>query len=397
MAEIKIGIFGGCRGGNYIDLMMKESRIEVVAVCERMKDRCRRINVPPFFSDFDEFLEYGKSVGMNAVFLSNFFHQHTPYAIKAMENGMDVVSECTAASTLKECVELVECVERTGRKYMLAENYPYMTFNLKMNELVKSGKLGRLMYAEGEYNHTGSNQELRQLTPFDYHWRAWMPRTYYNTHALGPIMYMTDSMPKYVSARAAHSDVLYQIRDWRHNYDGTAFMFCEMDTGLIANVTGCTAMASDYSRYRICGDIASVEAGGNIGPDKVRLYYNNCTKPADMAANETIFTADLSAYGEKGRQAAEAGHNGGDFWVTQGIIDYLADGKEFYFDVYKAVAMSAVAILGWRSCLNHGQNYKIPDFRIKEERDLVRNDDLTPFVNENCEGNTLPCALPWEE
>ena len=71
-----------------------------------------------------------------------------------------------------------------------------------------------------------------------------------------------------------------------------------------------------------------------------------------------------------------------------------SDDVEPFFNVYRAVAMSATAILGWRSCLNHGENFKIPDFRDPEERNTVRDDDLTPFPDENGNGATLPCALP---
>lgn|GEM_PF-4311706 len=45
--------------------------------------------------------------------------------------------------------------------------------------------------------------------------------------------------------------------------------------------------------------------------------------------------------------------------------------------------------------VNHGENMKVPDFRIKAERDTVRDDDLTPFPDENCQGATLPCAMPY--
>ena len=399
MSTLKMGVFGAWRGNSYIDLMLEEERIELVAICDKniggMKLEDRLANVARF-TEFDEFLEFGRQNGMNAVFLANYFHQHAPFAIRAMEAGMDVVSECTSAATLKECVELVEAVEKTGRKYMIAENYPFMTNNLKMDEIVKSGKLGTLLYAEGEYNHSGNNEELRYLTPGPYHWRAWMPRTYYITHAMGPLMYMTNSMPKYVSARAAHSDLMYQIRDWRHNYDGCAILFCEMDTGVITRFTGCTAMASDYSRYRIVGDIASVEAGQNIGGDDVRLFYFPHTKPEGEDMCQRIH-ADLSSFGERGRKAASAGHGGGDYWIVQNMLDYFLDGKEPFCDVYRGAAMSATAILGWRSCLNHGQNYRIPDFRDPAEREMVRDDDLTPFPDENGEGATLPAALPWEE
>lgn len=397
---IKIGVFGAWRGNSYINLFNKDENIEIVAICDKNIDNlCEKDDLPDnvsFYKNFDEFLTEGKKNGMSAVFLANYFNEHTPFAIKAMNAGMNVISECTAASTLAECVELVECVEKTGKKYMLAENYPYMTMNIKMEKMIASGMLGSLLYAEGEYNHSGNNEELRTLTPGEFHWRAWMPRTYYVTHALGPIMYMTKSEPKYVSARAAHSELLYQIKDWRHNYDGTGIMFCEMDNGMISRFTGCTAMASDYSRYRVCGDLASVESGGNIGDDKVRRYYFHHTKP-ENEEQIALFDADLSEFGEKGEKAKEAGHGGGDFWVVEEMKDCFEGRKDSFFDVYRAVAMSATAILGWRSCLNHGENFKIPNFRIKEERDAVRNDNLTPFPDETGNGITLPCALPFEE
>lgn len=400
MDKVRIGVFGAWRGNSYISLMREEPKIEIVAICDRKatdKDKTKDEFGTEYFTDFDEFLDYGAKNGMNAVFLANFFNQHAPYAIKCMEKGMNVVSECTAASTLKECVELVEAVEKTGCRYMLAENYPFMSFNLEMERIIGQGKLGSLLYAEGEYNHTGSPDELRHLTPGPYHWRAWMPRTYYVTHALGPIMYMTKSQPRYVSARSVHSDFLYPLKEWRHNYDGAAMMFCEMDNGMMARFTGCTAMASDYSRYRVCGDIAGVEGGGYVGPDKVRMFYHGCTKPEDAESNVINIDADFSKFGELGERAKKAGHGGGDFWIVQQMIDYFLDGKPFYFDVYKAVSMSATAIIGWRSALEHGRNYLVPDFRIPEERNLVRWDDLTPFPDENGNGITLPCALPYEE
>lgn len=396
---LKIGVFGAWRGNSYINLFLQDEEIEIAAVCDKDKEKLYEhrdeFKYAALCGNFDEFLAQGKKRGMTAVFLANYFHEHSVYAVKAMRAGLDVISECTAAATLAQCVELVECAEQTGRKYMLAENYPFSTENLIMERIISEGSLGTLLYAEGEYNHSGSNEQLRELTPGKNHWRAWMPRTYYVTHALGPIMYMTKSMPLYVSARAAHSDLLYKIKDWRHNYDGVGMMFCEMDNGMIARFTGCTAMASDYSRYRVAGDTASAEWGGYIEHGKVRKYYFEHTKP-ENEERISLLDADLSESGADAEKAKSAGHGGGDYRVVLEIKKYLIDGAEPFFDVYRAVAMSATAILGWRSCLNHGENIRIPDFRSPSERDAVRGDTLTPFPDENGEGISLPCALPYK-
>ncbi len=396
MASIKMGVFGAWRGNSYIDLMLSEPEIDLVAICDKNADTLcddKRLEEIPKFRNFDEFLASGKENGMNAVFLANYFHQHAPFAIKAMNAGLDVFSECTAASTLRECVELVETVEKTGRKYMLCENYPFSNEMLKMEEITQEGALGSLLYAEGEYNHSGSADELKRLTPGRYHWRAWMPRTYYLTHALGPVMYITKTEVRYVSARASHSDLLYELREWRHNYDGAAHMLCEMSGGMTARFTGCTAMASDYGRYRVCGDISGVEAGGYIPGGKVRQFWHEHTKPEGQSENTALINPEF----KDDEKAKESGHGGGDYRVVQNIKDYLICGKEPFFDVYRAVNMSATAILGWRSCLNHGENFRVPDFRNKEEREAVRGDDLTPFPDENGNGATLPAALPFDE
>jgi hypothetical protein len=54
--------------------------------------------------------------------------------------------------------------------------------------------------------------------------------------------------------------------------------------------------------------------------------------------------------------------------------------------------MASVGILGWRSCLIGGREYKIPDFSNEKERAAVENDDLTPFPDEDGNGVTLPCS-----
>lgn len=396
--KLKIGVFGAWRGNSYVNHFRQDPRSEVVAVCDRSQkalDGFKDIEGLILAKDFDTFVAEGKKAGMAAVFLANHFHQHAPFAIKAMEAELDVVSECTAAGTLKECVELVEAAERTGRKYILAENYPFSTFNLELTRVVKGGTLGTLQYAEGEYNHAVDAATKKHLAPTEFHWRNYIPRTYYVTHALGPIMYATDTMPQYVSARSVPSQLCSEMgKDcWARVSDGTAMMFCEMDNGMIARFTGCSAMGSDYSRYRICGDKGGVEAGHNIAGGNVRIFYHGFTRPENAVSNVITYNADLSAMGEKGILAAKAGHGGGDYWIAQNVIECFLDDAKPCFDVYQAVAMSTVGILGWRSCLNHGENFKIPDFRNKAERAAVRDDDLTPFPDAEGKGATLPCSL----
>ena len=386
MKKIRVGIFGLWRGASFIPTLQGFGEVEIAAFCEkdegRLSSALERVPGAKACRDYDELLESG----IDAVFLCNYFHEHADCAVAAMERGIAVFSECTSAPTLAGCVKLVETAQRTNGKYMIAENYPFSAALLEMKRLREEGTLGRILYAEGEYNHTCPKEELAALTPGKYHWRAWLPRTYYVTHTLGPLMHVTGQMPVKVSAFAVHSDVLEQYDDFRHNYDAFAMMTCITDGGALFRFTGCAAMASP-SGYRFVGENGSCETGRTLG-SQVNVTYHHWLAPPDTPLSRTY----VPGWPDKGELAERAGHGGGDFWTVYNFVEYLKNGTEPFFNVIRGAAMSAVGILAWRSCMQDGKTFRIPDFTKKEDRDAVRDDDLTPFPDADGK-TTLPCAV----
>ena len=392
--KIKVGVFGLSRGMGYAHLINENSEgtFEVVALCDKREDRLtdgvKSIPGVVGFSDFDKFMAWGKENGMQIIFLANYFHQHTPFAIKCMENGFDVVSECIPCVTMAECVQLCRCVEKTGRKYMFGENYPFMPGNLELKRVIKEGTLGSVMYLEAEYNHHDPAQDLLARSRGKYHWRRWEPRPYYITHTLAPLMYFLDAMPKYVSAMVSYSQFADEEYTFRAITDGMAQVMCEFDNGSIGRFSGCNGLAAGYSCYRAFGDRGSCEWGGLVEGGKMRLNYKSFTCPEGVPDCQT-YAIDFDKLDPRVKIGQQAGHSGSDFMVVQNMVDAWRDNKPIYFDVYKAAAISACAALGLRSCLNHGTSYAIPDFKNEAERKVWENDTLCPFPDENGEGMTI--------
>ncbi len=48
-------------------------------------------------------------------------------------------------------------------------------------------------------------QAIKSLRPYADHWRNTIPRTYYITHSLAPLMYITGSIPKIVTAMPVYA------------------------------------------------------------------------------------------------------------------------------------------------------------------------------------------------
>ncbi|HOF87812.1 MAG TPA: Gfo/Idh/MocA family oxidoreductase, partial [Armatimonadota bacterium] len=196
MAErkIRVGVVGVGRGQSFASGATDVTGMELVALCDTWEERLlevgKRYGVATY-TDYDTFLAHD----MDAVVLANFFHEHAPFAIKALDAGKHVMSETASNATLAEGVALCRAVERTGLTYMLAENYPYTQFNMEMRRVYRTGEIGEVTYAEGEYNHPMAPRDRAAISPGANHWRNWLPSTYYCTHALAPLMYITDTMP----------------------------------------------------------------------------------------------------------------------------------------------------------------------------------------------------------
>lgn len=180
---VKIGIFGLYRGGAFIKNILA-CNADLVAVCDRDEIRLKRIagilgkNVA-LYRDFEAFINHP---GLEAICLCNTFDQHTPFAVRALEKNIHVLSEYASNGTMAEGVALVRAAERSSAIYMLAENFPFMKFNLELGRIFKSGALGKLLFAEGEYNHPqgpNSHAEIKALRPHEKHWRNYLPRSYF--------------------------------------------------------------------------------------------------------------------------------------------------------------------------------------------------------------------------
>ncbi len=387
-SKIRFGVFGSGRGGSLIGNIYASGG-EVVAICDRRPAAIaqNKIQFPDCkdaaeYSDFDEFIKHD----MDAVLLGNYFCEHAEYAIKAMRAGKHVLSETISNITMAEGVALVRAKEESGMTYALLENYPNFKENLEMERLYKEGTLGSLVYAEGEYVHPMSEQEQNMLAPGERHWRNWTPRTYYTTHALAPLMQMTDSMPTKVSAMASFQPEVAKGTALRTG-DAAAIILCQTNTNAVFRITGWAMYQPHGSFYRLCCTRGGVETNHSTG--KMRLCYNHWCVPE---GKEAFSEYDIKWQDEElGKRAENAGHGGGDFFVIYNFIKDLENGREPYWNVYRSTAAASVAILAWRSVLNGNTCYDVPDFRCEEDRKKYEFDTISPYPDENYKVS-VPCS-----
>lgn len=393
MKKIRMGIFGLGRGSDYFENIINNNG-EVVAVCDRdekkVKDALDFLGENTVaYSDFDAFIEHD----MDAVYIANCFHEHTPFVVKCLERNLNVLCECTSNATMGEGVAIVRAAQKSKAIYMLAENYPYMIFNREMKRVYDGGSLGKAIYAEGEYNHPfnlDNGKEHMSIRPYSKHWRNYLPRSYYVTHSLAPLMYITGAVPKRVTAMAVYSPFEEEKTVVSPVADRAAVMTTLNDDGSVFKFTGCAAFGAHGNSYRICGQKGQIE---NLrGTDeKIMLRYNSWQIPEGM---EEVNCYKPEWNVDEKEMAEAAGHGGSDFFVVKEFFDCIRENRKPVFDEFFATTMASVAILGHRSLLEKGMPYDIPDFRNEEDCKKWENDFSTPFYINGREPDIHCCSNP---
>lgn len=191
---IRIGILGAFRG---YDLYKSVKECEVVAICDNNEEVLNHVkgliksNKITYYTSFDEFIKHK----MDGVVLANYAIKHAPFAIKAMKEGKHVLSEVLPCQTMKEAVELIECIEESEMIYCYAENYCYFASTRKMKELYQKGLIGDFEYGEGEYIHNCEPIWADITYGEENHWRNNLYANYYCTHSIGPLIHITGLKP----------------------------------------------------------------------------------------------------------------------------------------------------------------------------------------------------------
>lgn len=389
---IKIGIVGA-RGLSTLPGFTANEHAEVVAVCDLDADRLDAVAaehaIPHRFRVFDDMLTAEGDAEVDAVVIATPMQAHVPQTIAALEAGKDVLCEVTAAVTMEELYWLTETVQRTGRTYMLAENYCYAPPMMLMAELARSGMLGEVYFGEGEYLH-----DIRGLLTLPGGGRSWRHQwqlgkrgSFYPTHSLGPVM------------QCFPGDRIAEISTWgsgRHHgldvrQEDTTVTVCQLESGKLVRIrVDCLSpRPHQMAYYQIQGTGGVVEFSRFPGED-ARVW---------LAEGDPALFSDYDPDGaregerrwqplssleqhlpERYRAAAHeqigGGHGGGDFFIVDDFVATLRGEIPNPIDVYRAAEWTAVGLLSEVSIAAGGKPVAVPHFRPG----LPLSEQVTRFI-----------------
>ena len=132
--------------------------IRFIAVAEPYDVRRARFaqahGIPPErqFHTWEDLLALGKIA--DAAVICTLDRMHVEPTLAALEAGYDVLLEKPMATTVADCVRLVQTAERTGRLLQICHVLRYAPFFSILHDIVTSGRLGDIITVEHRENVT---------------------------------------------------------------------------------------------------------------------------------------------------------------------------------------------------------------------------------------------------
>ena len=197
MDRIKLGLLGmGQRGNGLLtNILNNFSDVDVVAVCDSYEDRTieaaqcvekKQGSRPAAYTNHSELLADGN---VDVVIISASWEAHIPLAIESMRAGKIVGLEVGGAYSIDDCWELVRTWEETKIPFMFLENCCYGARELLATKLVRTGRLGEVVFCHGSYCHDLRSEICGGIKNRHYRLRNYLARNCdnYPTHNFGPI------------------------------------------------------------------------------------------------------------------------------------------------------------------------------------------------------------------
>ena len=335
---LKVGIVGLRRGRTYVDNFSKHQQSEVAALCDMDADRLAQgPGDASKHTNYDEFLKQD----LDVVAICTPAPQHAAHTISALEAGKHVLCEVPATYTLAECEEVVRTVEKTGLKYMLAENSCYSDMNLAWKEAISTGELGRIIYAEAEYIHDcrGIMRDAdRALT-----WRASMPPIQYCTHSLGPLLFLMADRCTAATGLNTGCNIAPDLG----SIDLEVGLF-QMESGAIVKILCGFSIERHpaFHWYVVYGTKGTLESH--------RLYKGSTGGYLqEIAPNQELMPHEIDT----------SAHGTAESRIADGFIQSVLNDTKPPIDVYEAMDYTAPGICAHLSSARNGAVVSVPNYR----------------------------------
>ncbi|MBP63429.1 MAG: oxidoreductase [Planctomycetaceae bacterium] len=178
-------------GAEFIPIYQSHPNANVHAICRRDEAELNRVGdrfgIERRYTNYKDVLS---DPDVDFVHINSPISDHASMSLAALDAGKHVMCTVPMATTVEECRQIVEKVNTTGLKYMMAETVVYSREFLFIKEMYNKGELGDIQHLAASHP--------QDMDGWPEYWEHMIPM-HYATHVVSPCLGLLDGLAEYVS------------------------------------------------------------------------------------------------------------------------------------------------------------------------------------------------------
>ncbi|GAA5028720.1 Gfo/Idh/MocA family protein [Actinopolymorpha pittospori] len=360
--QINVAVVGLGFGSSFVPIYARHPHVGEVTICDISSERLHSVGdrhaITRRTVDFEEIL---RDDSIDAVHLVTPMPLHAEQSVAVMESG----KHCACAvplTTSRADVDLVVAAQRRTRKnYMMMETAVYTREFLFVQELVRSGQVGRIQFARGAHYSDYENWPR---------WKWYAPMQY-ATHAVAPLLALTGTRAKSVTCLGSGWMPAELSQPYGNPFpvETAIFELAGQDHPTAAEVTRTIfrTIRQELESFDIYGEHLSFEWSRRRGDESTLFRVDHA---ATMSGRHPVVVADAAQPPDRSellpaklQEFTSGGHGGSHPHLVHEFVSSIVDERSPAIDVHVAADWTTPGICAHESALAGGLPVAIPDSR----------------------------------
>ena len=382
---LRVGIVGLEFGAEFIPIYQQHANAEMYAICQRTEAKLNevgdRYGIEVRYTDYDAMLA---DPNIDVIHINTPLQLHADQVVAALEAGKHVGCTIPMATSVEDCKRIVDAQRRTGLTYMMMETTLYTREFLFVQDLYRTGRLGKLQFLRASHH--------QDMSGWPSYWDG-MPPMYNATHAIAPTLGLAGHQAEYVQALGSGS--VFESMKSRYGspyaIESTHIHFLDSDVG--AEVTRhLWAVAREYREsFDAYGALRSFEWSQTEGGSHL-VYLGEQVHTAEVPDFASRLPAEIQSFTRAGVYGGGAddethrsfvqggGHGGSHPHLAHSLLMAVLGETTAFPDAVQAANITCAGILSHASALAGGDRMDLPEWTLSDRAPHVieLDDDVQP-------------------
>ena len=371
-STVNVAMIGLGFGAEFIPIYQALPNVNQIAICRRDEAEMNKVGdqfgIEKRYTNYDDVLADPE---IDFVHINSPIGDHAWMSLKALDAGKHVMCTVPMATTIEECQQIVEKVQETGLKYMMAETVVYSREFLFIKEMYDKGELGTIQHLAASHP--------QDMDGWPSYWEEMIPM-HYATHVVSPCLGLMDSLAEAVSCFGSGA-----VREDIAEKSGNPFAVqsCHIklqDSNVAAHIW---RFLYDVARqYRESFDVYGTKKSFEWTLVENEPHVLHTAKKPEPEIPEKVEVPDyahlLPAEIQKFTLPAEihdaehlsfvqgGGHGGSHPHMVHEMVSALQDDREPWPNAVTSANWTCVGIGAQESAMNGGEVVKLPEFTLRK-------------------------------